>query len=268
MKQEKIGAFIAKCRKEKKLTQEELGRRLGVSCQTISKWERGINLPDIFMLPKLSKSLEIDVDELLKSKKIIGSVNKLDVLEDKQEDLSIGILNSHKKISKRKNLKSIKYLLMFLLIIIVFSLLMYFFSNYGRVNIYSISSTSDKFLFSGKLIFNPNGNLMMVNNFGYGDSSAGTIDEKKVKGLKILILNGDNLIINYEKLLDENEELKTLNQLLSRVSIETSLEDINRDDLTDIRMVVSFIKGNDEVEETECDVKLEKEFENNKFFYN
>ena len=47
MNQEKIGEFIAKCRKEKKLTQQELGDKLYVSDKTISSWESGRTLPDI-----------------------------------------------------------------------------------------------------------------------------------------------------------------------------------------------------------------------------
>jgi hypothetical protein len=43
----KIGNFIAKCRKEKNLTQEQLGDILGMNRKTISKWE---NLPSCFWL--------------------------------------------------------------------------------------------------------------------------------------------------------------------------------------------------------------------------
>ena len=43
MNQEKIGAFIARRRKEKKLTQAKLASYLGISDRTISKWERGVS---------------------------------------------------------------------------------------------------------------------------------------------------------------------------------------------------------------------------------
>ena len=62
---EKIGNFIASLRKEKGLTQEKLGEALGVSSKTISKWERGVNAPDISLLNSLSSILEVDVEELL-----------------------------------------------------------------------------------------------------------------------------------------------------------------------------------------------------------
>lgn len=43
MNQEKIGKLIAELRKEKNLTQEELGRKLGVTKNAVSKWERGVS---------------------------------------------------------------------------------------------------------------------------------------------------------------------------------------------------------------------------------
>ena len=47
MNQEKIGSFISTLRKEKQLTQEQLGEKLGVSQKSISRWETGKNMPDI-----------------------------------------------------------------------------------------------------------------------------------------------------------------------------------------------------------------------------
>ena len=50
MNQEKIGSFISKKRKEKKLTQEALAEKLNVSKNAVSKWERGICLMDMSLL--------------------------------------------------------------------------------------------------------------------------------------------------------------------------------------------------------------------------
>ncbi|MBQ6898421.1 MAG: helix-turn-helix transcriptional regulator, partial [Clostridia bacterium] len=54
----KTGEQIAALRKAKGLTQSELGERIGVSFQAVSKWERGETLPDITVLPDLAKILE------------------------------------------------------------------------------------------------------------------------------------------------------------------------------------------------------------------
>ena len=52
-------------RKAKGLTQSELGERLGVSFQAVSKWERGETLPDTALLPDLARVLETSVDYIL-----------------------------------------------------------------------------------------------------------------------------------------------------------------------------------------------------------
>lgn len=61
----KIGKRIAQLRSLKGLTQTELGERIGVSFQAVSKWERGESLPDISLLPKLSQVLETTIDSIL-----------------------------------------------------------------------------------------------------------------------------------------------------------------------------------------------------------
>lgn len=60
-----VGSQIAMLRKQKCLTQSELGQRLGVSFQAVSKWERGEALPDITLLPDLAKVLETTIDFIL-----------------------------------------------------------------------------------------------------------------------------------------------------------------------------------------------------------
>lgn len=65
MDQEKIGAFIARRRKEKKLTQAKLASYLGITDRAVSKWERGKGLPDPVYMLELCRLLDISVNELL-----------------------------------------------------------------------------------------------------------------------------------------------------------------------------------------------------------
>ena len=81
MNQEKIGKFIAECRKKQNMTQDELAYQLGVSSKTISRWETGRTLPDYSLLELLSNKLNISVLELLNGQKNYDS-NNLDVLID------------------------------------------------------------------------------------------------------------------------------------------------------------------------------------------
>ena len=66
----KIGKFIATCRKEKGITQENLAEKLYVTDRAVSKWERGISLPDASKMLDLCKILGITVNELLNGEKI------------------------------------------------------------------------------------------------------------------------------------------------------------------------------------------------------
>ena len=61
----KVGEQIYLLRKSKGITQSELGERVGVSFQAVSKWERGETLPDVAVLPDLAKVLETTVDYIL-----------------------------------------------------------------------------------------------------------------------------------------------------------------------------------------------------------
>lgn len=61
----KIGSQIATLRKAKGLTQSELGNRLNVSFQAVSKWERAETMPDIGLLVDLARVLETSVDNIL-----------------------------------------------------------------------------------------------------------------------------------------------------------------------------------------------------------
>lgn len=66
----KIGKFISSCRKEKKLTQEQLAEKLNISDRAISKWERGLCLPDASIMISLCEILDINVNELLSGEKV------------------------------------------------------------------------------------------------------------------------------------------------------------------------------------------------------
>jgi len=65
MLQENIQTF----RKERGLTQEELAIRVNVVRQTVSKWEKGLSVPDADMLQRISEVLEVPVSQLLGEEK-------------------------------------------------------------------------------------------------------------------------------------------------------------------------------------------------------
>ena len=83
MNQKEIGKFISKYRKEKKLTQQELADKLGVTDRAVSHWENGRRLPDYSILKPLSEELGVSVNEILTGEKI----NEKDVLVKADENI-------------------------------------------------------------------------------------------------------------------------------------------------------------------------------------
>ena len=70
MDQIKIGKFIAKCRKQKNLTQMQLAEKLNITDRAVSKWECGKAMPDSAIMLELCDILGINVNELLSGEKI------------------------------------------------------------------------------------------------------------------------------------------------------------------------------------------------------
>lgn len=99
MNQEKIGKFIAKMRKEKKLTQQELAEKLGVSDRTIGNWENGRNMPDLSLFKPLCEELNISINDLLSGEKL-----KKEKYQEKFEENVINTIDySNKKIKLSKD---------------------------------------------------------------------------------------------------------------------------------------------------------------------
>ena len=101
MDQKRIGAFIAKCRKEKNLTQMQLAELLGITNQAVSKWENGRGMPDVSLLQPLCDALGISLNELFSGEHVSAEEYK-----GKAEE-NISKLFKEKQIA---NLTPVKYL--------------------------------------------------------------------------------------------------------------------------------------------------------------
>ena len=112
-------------RKRKGLTQENVAEALNVVRQTISKWEKGISVPDADMLIRLAEVLDVSVSEL------IGS----DVADEKNEDMiAVELARVADQLASRnhRSKKIIKCVLIFLVILLIF-LVFLFVINFSAV---------------------------------------------------------------------------------------------------------------------------------------
>jgi transcriptional regulator with XRE-family HTH domain len=98
MDNNKFGMFITELRKEKKLTQKELGKELNISDKAISKWERGLSFPDISMLIPISNFFNISIVELLN-----GERTKENNLQ-KYNDNIVNSLNKNRRYYYRRHI--------------------------------------------------------------------------------------------------------------------------------------------------------------------
>ena len=96
----KIGKYIAGKRKALGMTQKQLAEKLNMSDKSVSKWERGICLPDVSVYMELCEILGISINEFLAGEDIDA-----ENVEKKSEDNIIQVAKDSKK--KQKNLKSI-----------------------------------------------------------------------------------------------------------------------------------------------------------------
>jgi len=113
MDQIKIGKFIAEKRKETNLTQEQLAEKLNISKNAVSKWERGLNLPDVSIMQDLCKILNITLNELFIGENIkeelykeIADKNLLNALENSSFTLKEKI-DFYKKKWKKEHISKI-----------------------------------------------------------------------------------------------------------------------------------------------------------------
>ena len=128
---ERFGEFILELRKEKGLTQKELAEKLYISDKAVSKWERGLSMPDISLLMPLSQIFQVTITEILSGKRI-----------EKDKNLSVGeveeLMNQTIHLSKEeileqnKNKKKRKIIFFSGLIIVILELFLMNLSGYMK----------------------------------------------------------------------------------------------------------------------------------------
>lgn len=117
MNQDNIGKFIAECRKEKNMTQQELAEKLGVTDRAISNWENGRRLPDLSLISLVANELDVSVAELLNGRKL----NKEELEELKttiDKLLEYNTVEEIKKIKKINGAFTVSFIFIVLAVII------------------------------------------------------------------------------------------------------------------------------------------------------
>lgn len=196
MNQEKIGKFIAICRKKQNLTQEELAEKLGISKNAVSKWERGLNLPDASIMEELCDILKISLNELFAGQLINNN--------DLQENSEKNLLNIVKEENHtRKKLRIFIIISLTIIIVLIISLIALYkiMSNYM-----SVAKT-----------FELNWGIILPNNFEeeyYVDTGASFHGD----GERYSVFKGNNFMTSLKK--EKNQELENeLSELYTSLKV-------------------------------------------------
>ena len=161
MNQEKIGKFIAECRKKKNMTQQELSEKLGVSDRTVGNWENGRNMPDLSLFKPLCNELDISLNDLMSGEK----VNEKEYYEKLEENIMNTIDYSNKKIENRNNFIGLLFIIFGVLISITAIAIFPSESSWG--GIYSIFGAIVSLIGVSKFTKRLTHGKRLICNFGY-----------------------------------------------------------------------------------------------------
>lgn len=260
----KIGQFIAEKRKEKKLTQDQLGELMGISGKSVSKWERGLNMPDIEKLESLCNVLDVKVVDVLN-----GEINS-NITENSSNISFFEVLKVYKSKFRKNYLISFSIVIIF--IFLIFSIL-FTLGNYDKNKIYSINSVDSDYSVNGYLVFNQEQNLIIINEISYQGELLGTMDEPQPVNLKIFLKYDDDIIASFKDEQNLNEN-KYLSEILNDFSITLDENKKNNsniitsiDDEHKLFLFIEYVDNTDKVDIIKIELNLKEEFSSNKFFY-
>ena len=135
MDQKKFGEFIKDLRKKYNLTQKDLADKYNVTYQAVSKWENGINLPDISLIKQICEDYNIDINTLLDVK---------------------------------NNKKNNKYLYIIIGFILLVGIFLIFMSNKNDdFKFKTLSTSCSDFKITGSISYNKNKSAIYISNIDY-----------------------------------------------------------------------------------------------------
>lgn len=233
-----FGKMLAKLRKERNLTQQELADILNVSNKTISKWETNTTAPDIDSLKRLSQVLNVPVDVLL------GNSN----------------ITTTSKSSKSKPSKKKTILLSALLLITIF-LIYYLITNFiPHTKSYTLISGDERYAITGNLTTTGEEYYLSITVRGISDE---LFNDVVITNIEYSILIDDKIVYNNGDLsstISLTEKI-TLSKYLSKITInhtDKSTESIKSIIENGIVLQVKYIEENNNINEINIPILVEK----------
>ena len=162
MNLDKVGNFIKELRLNHHYTQKQFADLLGVTSQAVSKWERGLAIPDIMILKEISEKFQVNINEILGEEK--------------------------KKKPKRKNY--LLYIVILFLVLFGLSIGLYFYKSSQNFEFKTISTTCKEFEINGSAAYNKDKTSIYISNIEY----CGKENKMIYKNLSCKLYSGKSLI--------------------------------------------------------------------------
>ena len=187
MNPEKVGALIKKIRKDNNLTQQEFANKYAVTYQAVSKWENGVNLPELSLLKQISKDFGISLDDILE-----GEVTKK---------------------NNKNNKKIIIIVLISIIILLVVGFIIHHFKDKDNTfEFKTLSTTCEEFKVNGSIAYDNKKSSIYISHIDYCKGDDNTVYKKIECNL-------------YEQNLDTTTKISTCNSK-SNVKLEDYLKEV------------------------------------------
>ncbi len=177
MNNKEVGKFIKELRKERGMTQYELGSMISVPRASVSKWERGVMGITSDNLILLSEIFDVTVDELIDGKRRKKS------LTDKFNETTLKLVDNNTKLHR-----TIKYTIGIIIILVFAFLIYYFYTFYKSVKIYTVHLDSDKYVANYGLLTKTRDKIYFYLDIDY---LIDDIDE--IESVQLFYIKGNNL---------------------------------------------------------------------------
>jgi len=261
----KVGKFIAELRKEKKLTQAQLGEKVGVTDKTVSKWEQGICAPNISILNELSEILGITTTELLNGKRF-EDISKKELADTTTKGMKYYINLSKKSLIKKM------FIAILVTIILAISIIAFLFfkNNYDNCYVYELSSADPNYTVKGIIVEAPDKSILILNSVE--NNSDTNLLDRKIYAYEYMIKIGENnlnqkgniSLYSYEK----GEKIKSLNNAIDNIKFYEIEKENNLISKGKVKLIIRFINEHQKKEEKIINLETEKIYINNKIRYN
>lgn len=244
---EKMGKFIAKLRTDKGLTQAQLGELLGVENKIISKWEKGINAPDVMMLIALSNVFNVRVEEI-----VDGEYKEK---YRKEENREISIIDDDKY---RKHIKIRNIIISVLVIILLINLALFTcreikeIKSKMKTDTITIDLKNDPetpLNVTGCIMSDNNSTMYVIKGISYETKGEDKVGKTLIVQYEVKLLVDDKMVGTYTHNFDSNKELDDAIDNLA-FTVESGKE-FNKNSKVKIQVKYTTISSDKGVTETD-----------------